>query len=257
MIYGLTAILLPPPPMGFIINHFPTVFSTLILGLERSGLGESLKDTPHAGGTFFAPSNAAFKKLGPRVNAFLFSKPGAKFLKALLEYHVVANRTLYSTTFYDGTSNSTSSDGSLFPFEKHHCHSSKERTSRQDEHDRLQEKRFPMRHIHIDLPTLLDNHPLPVDIIRRGPWIDFKVNHFVRVAHQDGLAKDGVIQLVNTVLIPPRRPHQVNAKAEHLQNEELTVEDFKERFTGVVQDDEVDDSSATKLVSQTSINWEL
>ena len=52
------------------------------------------------GGTLFAPSNFAFQKLGPRINGFLFSTYGQKYLKALLKYHVVANQTLYSDAYY-------------------------------------------------------------------------------------------------------------------------------------------------------------
>lgn len=48
----------------------------------------------------FAPSNFAFQKLGPRLNAFLFSSYGQKYLKALLKYHIVANQTLYSDAYY-------------------------------------------------------------------------------------------------------------------------------------------------------------
>lgn len=35
---------------------------------------------------------------------FLFSKYGQKYLKALLEYHVVANQTLYSDAYYKSES---------------------------------------------------------------------------------------------------------------------------------------------------------
>ena len=56
------------------------------------------------GGTVFAPSNFAFQKLGPKINGFLFSKYGQKYLKALLEYHVVANQTLYSDAYYKAES---------------------------------------------------------------------------------------------------------------------------------------------------------
>jgi uncharacterized surface protein with fasciclin (FAS1) repeats len=249
MIYGLSAILLPPPPVGLIISHVPTVFSTLSLGLERSGLAKSLKDAPHVGGTFFAPSNTAFKKLGPRINAFLFSRPGARYLKALLEYHIVANMTLYSNTLYDSTGNSSHLDGGIFPLEKHHCHDSKQ-TGRGP-----RESTFPARYVHIDLPTLLENHPLPVDLTRRGPWIDFKVNHIVRVAHQDGLAKNGVIQLVNTILIPPKKPRPSTIKADQVADKYLTVDDFKSRFPEIQQYEL--HAAEAQLKNQANVNWEL
>lgn len=67
----------------------------------KTGLWHDFSVTPTAGQTFFAPTNFAFQKLGPKINAFLFSKYGQKYLKALLKYHVVGYQTLYSDAFYD------------------------------------------------------------------------------------------------------------------------------------------------------------
>lgn len=84
-----------------IIDLLPGEFSTLELGLGKTGLIGPINDTSnHVGGTLFAPSNFAFQKLGPKINAFLFSRYGQKYLKALLMYHVVANQTLYSDAYY-------------------------------------------------------------------------------------------------------------------------------------------------------------
>lgn len=92
---------MPPPRAVKIIQLLPGEFSTLELALTKTGLLESLNDTSnHIGGTLFAPSNFAFQILGPRVNAFLFSSYGQKYLKALLQYHVVADQTLYSDAYY-------------------------------------------------------------------------------------------------------------------------------------------------------------
>ena len=104
MIHAVDSIIIPPPKAAKIIEFLPSEFSTLELGLVKTGLFEALNDTSnHLGGTLFAPSNFAFKKLGYKINAFLFSKYGEKYLKALLEYHVVANQTLYSDAFYKAT----------------------------------------------------------------------------------------------------------------------------------------------------------
>ena len=101
VIHGLDSILVPPPKAMDIISFLPGEFSTLELGLVKTGLLEPLNDTSrHVGGTLFAPSNFAFQRLGPRITGFLFSKYGEKYLKALLKYHVVANYTLYSDAFY-------------------------------------------------------------------------------------------------------------------------------------------------------------
>lgn len=106
----MDSIILPPPKAATIISLLPGEFSTLELALTKTGLLSAINDTAnHSGGTLFAPSNFAFQRLGPRINAFLFSSYGQKYLKALLEYHVVANQTLYSDAYYPTKSAETTS----------------------------------------------------------------------------------------------------------------------------------------------------
>ena len=108
VIHGVDSILVPPPAGAEIINFVPGKFSTLELGLTKTGLFAALNDTStHLGGTLFAPTNWAFQKLGYKINGFLFSKYGEKYLKALLKYHVVANQTLYTDAFYKDTQESS------------------------------------------------------------------------------------------------------------------------------------------------------
>lgn len=166
----------------------------------------------NTGGTFFAPGNAAFKKLGPKINAFLFSPYGAKYLKALLEYHVVANQTLYSNAYYGPTAATVKGA------------------------DSVEANAVP--YLHFDLPTLLEDKSLAIDVTRYGPFISIKINGFVSVVVQDGIAKDGVIQVVSNVLIPPKQAN--GAEAQYWNGEELSVEELKERLDPylVVVDDE-------------------
>jgi len=192
VIHGVDSLLLPPPPALKIVELLPGEFSTLQLGLVKTGLFDAIKKANHTGGTLFAPSNFAFKKLGPRINAFLFSSYGEKYLKALLEYHVVANQTLYSDAFYKA-------DGET--------------------------ANIPKGHFHIDLPTLLKNRSLSIDIARWGGFITIKINGFNGITVQDGIAKDGVIHVVGNVLIPPKTPGGAAEEAE-----EMDVEEFKERL---------------------------
>ena len=104
VIHGVDSFIIPPPKIAKTISFFPGEFSTLELGLVKTGLYDVVNDTStHLGGTFFAPSNFAFKKLGPKINAFLFSRFGGKYLKALLKYHVVPCQTLYSDAYYTAT----------------------------------------------------------------------------------------------------------------------------------------------------------
>ena len=160
-------------------------------------------------GTFFAPPNGAFKKLGPRINAFLFSKYGEKYLKALLKYHVVPDHTLYSNAYY-GPSKSE---------------------LRMANEDEAGADAAPYQHF--DLPTLLEDKALAVDVTRFGPFITIKINGFTKVVVADGVAKDGVIQAVSNVLIPPKTPGMA---AEYWQGEDMTVEEFKERLGPYVED---------------------
>lgn len=198
VIHGLDSLLLPPPNVIKIIDLLPSEFSTLELGLGKTGLLEKLNTTDHPGGTFFAPSNFAFQKLGPRINAFLFSTYGQKYLKALLEYHVVPKNTLYSDAYYSADSSS---------------------------------ENVPKGYFHVDLPTFLDDKSLSVDIARYGGYISIKINAFATVTVQDGIAEDGVIQVVSDVLVPPKKVGGPgSAEVEYWNGEEMSVEEFIDRF---------------------------
>jgi uncharacterized surface protein with fasciclin (FAS1) repeats len=208
VVHGVDSILVPPPSVASIIDLLPGEFSTLELGLGKTGLFEKMNSTeyPHNGGTLFAPSNFAFQKLGPRINAFLFSKYGEKYLRALLEYHMVVDQTLYSDAFYDGTKDAEKADG-----------------------------RPP--YYHYDLPTVLEDKYLAVDVGRYGPFVSIRINGFSRVTVHDGVASDGVIQVVSDVLIPPK--NAASGEQVFWQGEELDVEDFKERLQPFVENIEL------------------
>lgn len=205
VVHGIDSLLVPPPRVASIISFLPGEFSTLELALQKTGLWEKLNstDAPHEGGTLFAPSNFAFQKLGPRVNAFLFSKYGEKYLKALLEYHVVVDQTLYTDAFFDHTGKDKMTDGGP-PY------------------------------YHYDLPTILEDKYLAVDVARYGPFVSIRINGFSRVTVHDGVASDGVIQVVSDVLVPPR--NAANGEQIFWQGEELDVEDFKERLAPFVEE---------------------
>ena len=200
VVHGVDSILVPPPKVASIVQLLPGEFSTLELALHKTGLFEKINNTdyPHEGGTFFAPSNFAFKKLGPRVNAFLFSSYGQKYLKALLKYHIVVNQTLYTDAFYDNSKK----------------HDDEKTTGRPGNY-------------HYDLPTALDDKYLAIDVARYGPFVEIRINAFSRVTVHDGAASDGVIQVVSDVLIPPKN---TNGEQVMWQGEELSVEEFKERL---------------------------
>lgn len=200
VVHGIDSLLIPPPNVAKIIDLLPGEFSTLELGLGKTGLFDKINSTeyPHNGGTFFAPSNFAFKKLGPKINAFLFSSYGEKYLKALLKYHIVVDQTLYTDAFYDAAGDEDAAS------------------------------RPP--YYHLDLPTTLEGKSLAVDITRYGPFVSVRINGFSRVTIHDGVASDGVIQVVSDVLIPPKKPGSGEDAEGFWQGEDMTVEDFKERL---------------------------
>jgi uncharacterized surface protein with fasciclin (FAS1) repeats len=55
--------------------------------------------------TIFAPTNKAFRELGPRLNAFLFSPFGSRLLRHLLSYHVVPD-LIFHTDHIDNLTSS-------------------------------------------------------------------------------------------------------------------------------------------------------
>ncbi|KAF2749213.1 FAS1 domain-containing protein [Sporormia fimetaria CBS 119925] len=208
VIHGVDSLLVPPPNVATIINLLPGEFSTLELGLTKTGLFDKMNSTdyPHQGGTLFAPSNFAWQKLGARANAFLFSKYGEKYLKALLEYHMVVNQTLYTDAFYD-----PSSDG---------------------DDDETSGGRPP--YYHYDLQSVLGKN-LAVDVARYGPFVSIRVNGFSRVTVHDGVASDGNIQVVSNVIMPPKN---VDGAVVEWEGQELSEEELVERLTPLVEEEE-------------------
>ncbi|KAK4187248.1 Fasciclin domain-containing protein [Podospora australis] len=205
VIHAVDGILVPPPSQAKIISLLPGSFSTFSLGLEKTGLADDLSKSDEAGGTLFAPTNRAFQKLGPGANAFLFSERGKKYLKAILKYHVVLGETLYSDAFY----NKKKDDGD-------------EETN---------------GYWHVDLPTQLDDKPLAVDVKSWKGFVEIVLNGFTKVAFKDGVASDGVVHVINSVLIPPHKHHGEADETER----EYSVEELKERLGPYVGGGEVRD----------------
>lgn len=67
---------------------------------------------------------------------------------------------------------------------------------------------------------------------RFGRFISIKINGFSQVTIEDGIASDGVIQVVSNVLIPPK---QIGGMQQQWQGETLTEEDLKERLEPFVE----------------------
>ncbi|KAH8662102.1 FAS1 domain-containing protein [Xylariales sp. PMI_506] len=201
VVHGLDNVLVPPPHASHLISLFPQKFSTVILAAERTHLGKEFHGVDTTGGTLFLPTNRAFEKLGPAANAFLFNtEKGIGYLKALLKYHIVLNETLYSDAYY-GRESDGADDDSI------------------------------SGHYHVDLPTLLAEKSLSIDIASWGRLITIKINGRTHVSVSDGVVKEGVIHVVESVLIPPHK-HKDGRSGDDafLGGEEINVEDLVERL---------------------------
>lgn len=83
--------------------------------------------------------------------------------------------------------------------------------------------------LHVDLPTLLEGKSLGVDIARFGRLINVRINGYTDVAVQDGIARNGVLQIPRHVLIPPKVLGEWEVELE-AESGDMTVEDFMSRF---------------------------
>ena len=203
LIHPLSLPLLPPPNTTTLIRLLPGHFSTLALALETTGLGaewDALED--REGGTVFAPTNGAWKALGARANAFLFSEKGKKFLKGLVRYHFVVGETAYSDVLYQ------SKDG-------------------EDDDGEAETERGGWRHV--DLESWLGGKVIGVDVRQWRGVVSVLVNGRVRVVVRDGVAGDGVLQIVERVLIPPRKFRREEGEEEQEEGE-IGVEELKSRL---------------------------
>lgn len=202
-IHVVNKILVPPTMIGRELSLFPAQFSTLLLAYERTNFVDFIHNVKMYGSTVLAPSNHAWVRLGPKVNAFLFNtEEGKKYLRALLKYQIVANTTVYSDKVYYANEDSEEVTGSS-------------------------------GHFHIELPTLLKGKSVGLDIHSWRGWVSMIVNGYIKVGFQDGVAKNGVIQVVEEVPIPPHKDPDHGP-------DDVTVDVLKERLRHFVQDAEGD-----------------
>lgn len=194
--------------VGREISLFPGKFSTLLLAFDKTNFTSFVHGVKMTGSTVFAPDNAAFQKLGPAANAFLFNtQKGLGYLKAILKYHVVPNEVVYSDAYY-----STNSDDD-------------DAAKTQDDVGR--------GHYHLDVPTLLADKSIAIDVARFAGFIRVKLNGYIPVVVQDGIAKNGVIHLPGRVLVPPHKHGKHGSEA---VGGEMSVEELMERLEDYVED---------------------
>lgn len=186
--------------IGRILTLFPSEFSTLLLAYEKTDFVKYIHGVKMVGSTVFAPSNRAFASLGPKLNAFLFNtEKGLKYLRALLKYHIAPDATLYSDAFYDKTGGADAED---------------------------------WNREHYDLKTLLDGAHVGVDTAFFAGFTAIKVNGFANVNVRDAPGKNGVIQVVDKVLFPPRKHSEQDLGTAG----DLSVEELVERLEDYIDE---------------------
>lgn len=89
---------------------------------------------------------------------------------------------------------------------------------------------------HVDVPSLLEEKPLAVDVRRWKGLVGITVNGRHRVVVRDGVARDGVVQVLGSVLIPP---HGEGDRG--VVEGEIEVEELVERLGGCGGEEEAGD----------------
>lgn len=170
----LDNVLCPPLEALEMMGNVPFAYSTMLVAAEKTDMLKRIKE--EKGVTVFAPVNNAWKTLGIQNLIYLFSPHGEKDLKRIVQYHI-GRETVYST-------------------------------------DMIKEKKMKIR-------TLLRDEELEINACEysRGhkrDFADFKKEECpfeyiytinkgearIEMTCADFLAENGVIQAINSVLIP-------------------------------------------------------
>jgi len=210
IIHGVDNLIFLPPYAEELVTILPSFFSTSALALTKLEASGALK-LPEGPKTFFLPVNSSWRRLGTRINGFLFSRFGEKHLAALLKYHIAQGKVVYSDYVIE---------------------------EKGDKGKATEEV-----HYHADLDTLLEDKKLTVDIWRKGPWTKWRINGRIPAIVTDIITRDGVLHIPHDVLIPPNphrsekpnvdEPFRVLDEEDEAGEEgdgELTFEDLMERL---------------------------
>ncbi|RPA83800.1 FAS1 domain-containing protein [Ascobolus immersus RN42] len=239
VVHAISHILLPPPPTTTLIHLFPTEFSTWMLAVWKSGMIDAIEDLAGTGLTIFPPSNRRWEELPWDIRTFLFSPHGEKYLKALVQYHIVPKLIQYTdevfhadTAFsYDLEVTEGEDVDSIINFFKKGFFKKRPHGPNPGN--------WPRGKYHRDLPTLLEGKSISVDIMREGPWAKWRLNGGTGLFPNDIVSREGVIQVPRGVLFPPRTdkpPRVADFDSRPDSDIPTSIEDLKARFKGLVEE---------------------
>lgn len=193
---------LPPPLTEVLLGAPDAQFSRFHQGLRKTGLADDLASSKFVGCTVFAPNDPAFASLGSVTEAFLFDSPeGTRYLRTLLEYHVVPNETLFSNAFYHG--NNPTGGSSPPAFLPPRTTESKRNAATSPSQKPENRPRLLKGTRTFPLPTLLSGCSVHVEVARFAGMISMFVKEGeASVVTQDIIALDGVVHVVDRVLLP-------------------------------------------------------
>ncbi|ORX94089.1 Fasciclin-domain-containing protein [Basidiobolus meristosporus CBS 931.73] len=194
-----------------LVEH-PNKFSALNLALQITGLDRFLSEV--RGVTLLAPSNLAFRNLGCKSINRLFSPQGRKDLEKILRHHM-SLEVAYSSSFKHLSPADSSTSEEVTSSSKHkrkhkHSRKNKRKHKRKDKckHKHKYKCDHPFRKSK-DLSMLFGDEARFV--VRESPnqaglWVDYDS----RVLHTDLINKNGVVHVIDRVLVP----HGVNITTE-------------------------------------------
>ncbi|KAJ3411029.1 hypothetical protein HDV05_002894 [Chytridiales sp. JEL 0842] len=196
-ILGIDRVLVPPQEILETLYAVPTEFSTTIAALCRIGGIDKIEKMQ--GVTFLVPDNKAWENLGFHNLYYLFSENGEKDLKEILKYHI-SDDLVYSTKIM------RDHKVKLHSMYKDH---EIEIEARKRQGGESKKHRHHQKRNHDD-DDHKEHHP--------DHYI-FNVNDGeARIRFTDGVSENGVIHIINQVLIPDDidLPHDSDSDARRI-----------------------------------------
>ncbi|KAK1513532.1 uncharacterized protein CCOS01_14474 [Colletotrichum costaricense] len=231
VVHFIDEVLIPPPRWDILVGAAvpEDTLGVFAKAMKRSGASEEVLRRLRGGSgiTVFAPSNEAWDTLGEEAMGFLFSsREGAKFLEALVRYHFVAE-VIY-TDFFKGVEMDE-----------------EEMEKKTDGGRGLGEDADGAGRVRRDVQTLLDGARVtieavvsrsagrtgdagrPVGVVKGGVGVNGAA-----VSARDVPVRDGVVHIVDEVLLPPPAPPLLSSTS---SSRRIGVEELKRRLARFVE----------------------